>query len=130
MSEQDEDVADFLHPEYAGMRGTKARIADLEAEVARLREDKQKQQEYIDELIDSRGQAWVRRREFEEAWRWVEAERDRYRALAERRGEALEAMLRAGDHTQPEAYICPRCDSENLARAAINISPEQAKEKE
>ena len=38
MSEQDEAVADFLHPEYAGMRGTKARITILERQVKETQE--------------------------------------------------------------------------------------------
>lgn len=50
--------------------------ADLQDQVERLTDDKRRQQEYIAELIDSRGEAWNRRRDWEEGFHRVERERD------------------------------------------------------
>ncbi|KKM81965.1 hypothetical protein LCGC14_1324320 [marine sediment metagenome] len=68
-----------------------------------------------------------------------EAEVDHYKALAERRGEALMGLLRdmhTGTSVQrgsfgPEGIGCGRpCPTCSTARAAIAAKPEEAREKE
>ena len=108
-------------------------IADLRAENARLQERLDTQEPWLAAL----GRMLVQHRivQFPDvvlAWR---DERDGYKARDKLRGEALEAGLRAAP--QPQATRRGVTETgqrisawKELARAAIDISPEEAREKE
>ena len=108
------------------------RIADLEAENARLQERVTETEHTSDGLHA----AVLMGSKHTKA---LEAERDGYKTLAEQRGEALEKVVSRWQSYRSETLpgrtrnqdlgYCAE-DMKEIARDAIAISPEQAREKE
>ncbi len=103
-----------------------ARIADLEAENARLQEREGKVLVALAEALGAAATTPVHTDSPAKYVRMLAEGRDRYKALAERRGEALDFWLGRAGHGARLGHACRNLKCAE-ARAALAATPDEAR---